>query len=118
MLSNSLTNRYQNKRRSKRLQKKLHLNDFKELGFDIKFSFGSDITEEQSEDIVYDFVENFIEPNNLMFAGFFRAFICKEKGSCTEEDKQKVLDYFADKSKSITIEMSPLIDAWYGPFED
>lgn len=115
----SLTNRYKNKRRSKRLQKKLHLNEFQELGFDVDIKFKEEITPEQKDIFFERFLEECVEANKFMLGGTCESFfICKVKGSCTEEDRI-LLDNYITKSPEVSeVDVYTLIDAWYGPFSD
>ena len=114
-----LSNRYKNKRRSKRLQKKLHLGKFQELGFNLKIHFKPEVTEEQKDTFFDKFIEECIEANNLILGGSYEeSFICKEKGSCVLDDRCNVSLYLSKYTDILEAEVSNFIDAWYGPFED
>jgi len=115
----SLTNRYKNKRRSKRLQKKLHLNEFQEMGFDVDIKFKEEITQKQKDNFFKRFIEECVEANKLTLGGTCESFfICKVNGSCTEEDRV-LLDNYITKSPEVSeVDVYTLIDAWYGPFSD
>lgn len=115
-----LSRRFQNKRRSKRLQKKLHLGQFKEMGFNLRIFFKPETTEEEKEIFFDKFIEECIEANNLQLGGSCDyAFICKSKGTLTIDDRVNVCFYLTSHAKLFDrAEASPLVDAWYGPFED
>lgn len=108
-----------NKNRSRRLQKKLRLGKFQELGFNLRIRFKPEVTEEQKDAFFDKFIEECIEANNLMLGGTYEeSFICKEKGSCVLDDRYNVSFYLSKHTDILEATVSHFIDAWYGPFED
>ena len=52
------------KNRSRRLRKKMHIDEFQELGFSVAWRFPEGTSEEQIDKTVDDFINEVIEPNN------------------------------------------------------
>lgn len=78
------------KNRSRRLRKKMHIDEFQELGFSVAWRFPEGTSEEQIDQTVNDLIEEVIEPNKLAFDGSgylsWEGLICmQEIGKCTEE---------------------------------
>ena len=55
--------------RSRRLRKKLHLDEFQELGFSVAWRFADGTTEQQIDKTVDDFINEVIAPNGLAYDG-------------------------------------------------
>lgn len=55
------------KNRSRRLRKKMHIDEFQELGFSVAWRFPEGTSEEQIDKTVDDFINEVIEPNKLAF---------------------------------------------------
>lgn len=77
------------KNRSRRLRKKMHIDEFQELGFSVAWRFPEGTSEEQIDKTVDDFINEVIEPNKLAFDGSgylaWEGLICmQEIGKCTE----------------------------------
>lgn len=106
------------KNRSRRLRKKLYVDEFQELGFDVAWQFNEDTTSEQIDNFINDFFDEVIEPNNLGFAGegdtLWHGLICtKELGKCTDEHRDIVEKWLLGRgAKSATV--SELYDMWWG----
>lgn len=56
------------KNRSRRLRK-MHIDEFRELGFSVAWRFPEGTSEEQVDKTVDDFINDVIEPNKLAFDG-------------------------------------------------
>lgn len=52
------------KNRSRRLRKKMHIDEFQELGFSVAWRFPEGTSEEQVDKTVDDFINDVIEPIN------------------------------------------------------
>lgn len=108
-----------NRNRSKRLRKKLHVGEFQEMGFTVKLIFKPETTEDQKEAFFDKFLEECIEANNLMLGGSYEEFfLCKEKGTCTEDDRLLLVNYLRPHPELYGSDIFELVDAWYGPFSD
>ncbi|TGD37303.1 hypothetical protein C9F07_32140, partial [Salmonella enterica subsp. enterica serovar Poona] len=57
------------KNRSRRLRKKMHIDEFQELGFSVAWRFPEGTSEEQIDKTVDDFINDVIETNTLEFDG-------------------------------------------------
>ncbi len=103
--------------RSRRLRKKLHIDEFKELGFTISWSFNEGTDEATLDKVVDQFIREVIEPNGLAYEGSgflnWQGIICTQKlGNCTEEHRTLVTAWL--ESQGLTnVEASPLIDIWW-----
>ncbi|WP_024556920.1 YggL family protein [Franconibacter pulveris 1160] len=105
------------KHRSRRLRKKMHIEEFQELGFSVAWRFPQGTTEEQIDKTVDDFINEVIAPNGLAFDGSgylsWEGLVCKEQiGKCTEEDQAIVRNWLEEK-KLEEIRLSDLFDVWW-----
>lgn len=103
--------------RSRRLRKKLHIEEFKELGFTINWTFEEGTDEETLDKVVDLFIHEVIEPNGLAYEGSgylnWQGIICTQKlGNCTEEHRSMVLDWLQNHGLK-DVKASPLIDIWW-----
>ncbi|WP_298774820.1 50S ribosome-binding protein YggL [uncultured Shewanella sp.] len=103
--------------RSRRLRKKLRVDEFQEFGFDITWTFDDSVSEEQIDLIVDQFVDDVIEPRKLGFHGGghkeWEGIIATQMiGQCTEDDRAAVTAFWADKAVS-NVEVSELYDIWW-----
>lgn len=105
------------KNRSRRLRKKMHIDEFQELGFSVAWRFPEGTREEVVDKTVDDLINEVIEPNGLAFDGSgylaWEGLICKQEiGKCTEEDQVLVRKWLED-SKLEEIRLSDLFDVWW-----
>lgn len=105
------------KHRSRRLRKKMHIDEFQELGFSVAWRFPEGTTEEQIDKTVDDFINEVIAPNGLAFDGSgylaWEGLVCKEQiGKCTEEDQAIVRKWLEEKQLE-AIRLSDLFDVWW-----
>lgn len=108
----------QNIKRSRRLRKKLYIDEFSVYGFEIKITFAD--FDENSFDAFLDEVVEFIESRNLMIEGGggvdeFEAFISSNEryGSATDDDRNAVSNWLEEKLIVQSVEVSELVDANY-----
>ncbi len=105
------------KQRSRRLRKKMRIDEFQELGFSVKWTFPENTPIEEVDSFVDDFILNVIEPNGLAFdaSGYlsWEGLICLQKiGKCTEEDQAAVRKWL-EARKLEEIRLSDLFDVWW-----
>lgn len=105
------------KNRSRRLRKKLRVDEFQELGFDIAWQLPADSSEDKVDSFVDDFIVQVIEPRGLGFGGegdtLWHGLICTMKiGKCTEEDRQAVERWLTDNGAT-AVSVSELYDVWW-----
>ena len=104
--------------RSRRLRKKLRVEEFQELGFELAWHFPADTGTEAIDALVDAFIDEVIEPRQLAFAGNghlgWEGLVCTQKiGKCTEEDIQACCEWLKQKGME-GMHHSPLFDVWYG----
>lgn len=105
--------------RSRRLRKKLYLDEFTVLGFE--FSCELNVNHEGDFDSLLDQFLEFIEGRKLCMSGggnteSFNAFICSEDryGSPTNEDLAAVTLWLQSNSSVKNVTIGQLVDANYG----
>lgn len=103
--------------RSRRLRKKLHIEEFKELGFTVSWSFQEGTNTTELDKKVDDFIREVIEPNGLAYEGSgylnWQGIICTQKlGNCTEEDRDNVTKWLESHGLK-NVKTSALIDIWW-----
>jgi hypothetical protein len=104
----------------KRLRKKRHLKEFQELGFEISCRLRDNLTEEEFDKFIDDFIEKAIESHDLIFGGggdskSWEGFICHDKRYQypTEDDRKMIKDWLSSRNEVIDSSVSQLVDAWY-----
>ncbi|WP_448211321.1 YggL family protein [Colwellia sp. MEBiC06753] len=105
------------KNRSLRLRKKLRVDEFQELGFDVAWRLPEDSTDESIDNFVDRFFIEIIEPNGLGFGGegdtLWHGLICTQKlGKCTEENRAAVEQWLTDNGAT-AVAVSELYDVWW-----
>ncbi|PWC14887.1 hypothetical protein B4923_02250 [Brenneria roseae subsp. americana] len=103
--------------RSRRLRKKLHIDEFQELGFSVSWRFPAGTSVEDIDRIVDKFVDDVIEPNGLAFEGSgylqWEGLICLQKiGHCTDEHRQLVSRWL-EEQKLTDVKVSDVFDIWW-----
>lgn len=101
--------------RSRRLRKKLYLDEFKELGFYVETEFKAPLAGTSEEELLIAFVESAIEFRGLIYGGGLQSgFVCKAgRGSATEEDRSAVQQWLQARSEFTSVTVQELSDAWY-----
>ncbi|MEA1062319.1 YggL family protein [Erwinia sp. HR93] len=105
------------KQRSRRLRKKMHIDEFKEVGFSVAWRFPEGTSEQQVDSALDAFINDVIEPNGLAYDGSgylaWEGLICTQQvGQCTEEHQALVRAWLENK-KLEEIRLSPLFDVWW-----
>ena len=103
--------------RSRRLRKKLHIDEFQELGFSVAWSFPQGTTLEEVDTTVDAFINEIIEPNGLAFDGGgylqWEGIICLQKiGACTDEHRELVRQWL-EARKMEGVKVTELFDVWW-----
>ncbi|QFU21806.1 DUF469 family protein [Shewanella eurypsychrophilus] len=103
--------------RSRRLRKKLRVDEFQEFGFDINWSFDKSVSEEQIDTLVDEFINEVIDPRQLGFHGgghkeWEGIIATQEIGKCTEEDRAAASDFWQGKAVS-NVTVGELYDIWW-----
>jgi len=105
------------KNRSMRLRKKLRVDEFQELGFDVAWKFKDGIKSEELDDFITKFFDEVIDPNELGFGGegdtLWHGIICTQQiGKCTEEHRSAVKTWLTDNGVE-AVDVSELYDVWW-----
>ncbi|MBO2695551.1 YggL family protein [Shewanella algae] len=103
--------------RSRRLRKKLRVDEFQELGFDVSWRFADSVSEEQIDPLVDRFIDEVIEPRGLGFHGGghreWEGIIATQRiGKCTEDDRSAVKVFWEAQPIS-ELEITELYDIWW-----
>ena len=105
------------KNRSRRLRKKMHIDEFQELGFSVSWNFEEGTGIDIIDTTVDKFIDEAIEPNGLAFDGSgylaWEGLICtQEIGKCTEDHQAQVRKWLEDR-KFEEVRTSELFDVWW-----
>ncbi|AQS37508.1 hypothetical protein Sps_02350 [Shewanella psychrophila] len=103
--------------RSRRLRKKLRVDEFQEFGFDVNWTFAESVSEEQIDIIVDQFIEQIIEPRKLGFHGGghkqWEGIIATQSiGKCSQDDLTAVTEFWKEQAVSDVV-VSELYDIWW-----
>ncbi|MCY1306006.1 hypothetical protein D9M70_558380 [compost metagenome] len=101
--------------RSRRLRKKLCVDEFQELGFELSFQFKEGLADGAAEAFLQRFETAVLVPNELSYAGCDEfGFVClARRGSVSEEQRVLVDSWLKQQSELEKYTISPLMDAWY-----
>lgn len=101
--------------RSRRLRKKLCVDEFQELGFELTFDFREGLSETELDAFVESFLRDAIEANGLGYVGGEDyGFVCLgRRGSVSEEQRAAVESWLKGRSELKDSSVSPLLDVWY-----
>ena len=103
----------------KRLRKKLHLAEFKELGFNLNIKFTEDNTNDALDAFVEAFLDDVIDPCDLDFGGggdrfdFAGFIVLAARGCATEEHRAATIAWLEKRDDVTSFEVGDLVDAWY-----
>ncbi len=106
-------------KRSRRLRKKLYIDEYSVLGFEVSFRFEN--IDESSFDSFFDGICSFTESRNLIMGGAggsdtFTLYISSHDryGSATEEDRSAFQTWLSDSAFIVDAKVDDLSDAYYG----
>ncbi|MDH4564431.1 hypothetical protein DM872_02325 [Pseudomonas taiwanensis] len=101
--------------RSRRLRKKLCVDEFQELGFELNLDFKQDLSDEAIDAFLNAFLDDAMAANGLDYVGGeeFGLVCLAKRGSVSEEQRAAVEAWLKGRSELTKIEVSPLQDAWY-----
>ncbi|MFE8102566.1 YggL family protein [Brenneria goodwinii] len=108
--------------RSRRLRKKLHIDEFQELGFSVSWRFPEGTSVEDIDRTLDKFVDDVIEPNGLAFEGSgylqWQGLVCLQKiGHCTDEHRL-LIGHWLEGQSLADVNVSELFDIWWDLPED
>lgn len=101
--------------RSRRLRKKLCVDEFQELGFEITLTYVEGIDVNAVDAFLEAFLDEAMEANGLGYiGGEDYGFVCLGKrGSVSEEQRNQVEAWLKGRSELAEFNVSPLMDVWY-----
>lgn len=101
--------------RSRRLRKKLCVDEFQELGFELSFQYKDSQDAAAIEVFMKRFASDAVEPNELVYGGCDEyGFIClAHRGSVSEEQRATIENWLKQQTELAGFTTSPLMDAWY-----
>ena len=101
--------------RSRRLRKKLCVDEFQELGFELNLEFKEDLSEEAIDAFLDAFLAEAMDANGLDYVGGddFGLVCLAKRGSVNEEQRAAVEAWLKGRDELEKFELSPLQDVWY-----
>lgn len=101
--------------RSRRLRKKLCVDEFQELGCELTLGFHEGLSEEGADKFVDEFLRDGIDANGLGYVGGEDyGFVCLAKrGSVSEEQRAALESWLKGRKELSEFSLSPLMDVWY-----
>lgn len=101
--------------RSRRLRKKLCVDEFQELGFEINLNYREGLDGNALDEFLDAFLDDAIEANGLGYiGGEDYGFVCLAgRGSVNEEQRQQVEAWLKGRSELTESNVGPLMDVWY-----
>ncbi|QRY78645.1 YggL family protein [Pseudomonas sp. PDNC002] len=101
--------------RSRRLRKKLCVDEFQELGFELSFRYKEGQGEEGIGAFMQRFATSAVEPNEMVYSGCDEyGLIClARRGSVSAEQRGLIEQWLKQQPELSDFTIGPLIDAWY-----
>lgn len=104
------------RQRSRRLEKKLRIGEFKEYGFPVSIRLSPTLSSKACDEFWDAFLTELIGPRNLAYGGREEGFVMRfGSGSATEADRAAVSDWLRARPGVERGQVGPLEDAWYAP---
>ncbi|PAV49590.1 hypothetical protein CK486_02170 [Pseudomonas sp. HAR-UPW-AIA-41] len=100
--------------RSRRLRKKLCVEEFQELGFELAFTFADSLSDDDYEAFFNAFLDQ-VEDTGLVYSGCDEfGFVCLAKrGSVSAEQRQALDAWLKGRKELQSYSIGELVDAWY-----
>ncbi|WP_263141696.1 50S ribosome-binding protein YggL [Pseudomonas sp. RIT-PI-AD] len=101
--------------RSRRLRKKLCVDEFQELGFELTLTYPESAGEDEIDAFLDLLTREALTANGLGYVGGEDyGFVCLAKrGSVNEEQRQQVETWLKGRKELAGFTVSPLMDVWY-----
>lgn len=105
------------KNRSRRIRKKMRVDEFQELGFDVAWKFADGTSNAAIDEFIDKFFAEAMETQGLGFGGegdlIWHGLVCTQKlGKCTDENRQVVEKWLTDAGAQ-SVAVSDLYDVWW-----
>jgi uncharacterized protein YggL (DUF469 family) len=102
----------------RRLRKKLHKGEFRQLGFNLQFDYTGDTNIDKIFDAFLDDFIGAVEGFGMYVGGgghsHFDYFVYCDKKSVTPEQRQALIDWLTIRPDVTNVIADELRDAWYG----
>ncbi|OEC34904.1 hypothetical protein SAMN05216600_105279 [Pseudomonas cuatrocienegasensis] len=101
--------------RSRRLRKKLCVDEFQELGFELNLNFKEGLSDEAIDAFLEQFLRDAMTANGLGYVGGddFGLVCLSKRGSVSEEQRAAVDAWLKGRDELVDYTVSPLLDVWY-----
>ena len=115
---------------NRRMRKKRHVGEYQEFGFNVRFRVRPDPADLEFMIFNDEFILQAVEGNLLGFGGGIGetvdGFVCfmdlrlrrKSRQSVSPEQRAAMEKWLNAHPRVYDLQVGPLVDAWYGPFED
>lgn len=105
------------KNRSRRLRKKLHIDEFQELGFSVSWRFAEGTPVDEIDATLDRFVDEVIDPNGLAFEGsgylLWEGLVCLQKTGHCKQAHRELVEKWLEERKLHDVKVSDLFDIWW-----
>ena len=103
------------KNRSRRLRKKLCVDEFQEAGFEVQINYPENAEDSAVAEFFAEFIVDVIEANNMAFiGGEDYGIVClARRGSVTAEQRSMVEQWLRARPEVTSVDVGQLVDAWY-----
>ena len=100
--------------RSRRIRKKLHTDEFQELGFAIEMTLGDHLDSMQGEAFIDRFLADLIEPNGMAYGGWTDGYVVSSgQGSLGEQHRTLISEWLSATHEVDKYIVHALTDCWY-----
>jgi uncharacterized protein YggL (DUF469 family) len=101
--------------RSRRLRKKLCVDEFQELGFELNLNLKEDLADAAIDSFLEQFLLEAMTANGLGYVGGddFGLVCLAKRGSVNEEQRAAVEAWLKGRDDLVDFTASPLIDVWH-----
>lgn len=101
--------------RSRRLRKKLCVDEFQELGFELNLNFKEELSEELIDAFLDQFLRDAMTANGLGYVGGddYGLVCLAKRGSVSEEQRATVEAWLRGRGELVDFSVTALIDVWY-----
>ncbi len=101
--------------RSRRLRKKLCVDEFQELGFELNMSFKENLSDATVDAFLEQFLRDAMTANGLGYVGGddYGLVCLAKRGSVSDEQRAKVEAWLKGRDELVDVSLTPLIDVWY-----
>lgn len=101
--------------RSRRLRKKLCVDEFQELGFELNLNFKDDLSDVAIDAFLDQFLRDAMTANGLGYVGGddYGLVCLAKRGSVSEEQRAQVEAWLKGRNELVDFSASALMDVWY-----